>query len=100
MLRAFEHAIYHYFTFSGRDNRAQFWWFQLSFYLLMVITTVIDIIIFRDDLGPFSTVSALALQFPLWATTVRRLHDTGRSVFSMLILASFEKRVARSLSEK
>ncbi len=61
-----------YSLWQGRANRAEYWWFVL---LNLVLSFV-----------PFiSNVAAIVLFLPLIAVQVRRLHDTGRSAWWLLL---------------
>lgn len=68
-----------YATFSGRANRAEFWWFTLFNFLAGILAALI----------PFGGLYSLVALIPGMAVTVRRLHDTNRSgwwYFSELIV--------------
>lgn len=71
-----------YATFTGRARRSEFWWFALFSVLLNIVVVVIDAVIGNSVLGYIVT---LALIIPWLAVTVRRLHDTGRSGWGVLI---------------
>lgn len=82
-----------YSDFDGRARRKEFWMFVL-FYILFSAC-----IAFMDDMmdtayseepfsgGILSTAYALALFIPSLAVSIRRLHDTGKS--GWMILLSF-----------
>lgn len=72
----------HYATFHGRASRPAYW----LFYLLNLVATGI-LIILDAALGAHGVLAELynlAVFIPLWAVTVRRLHDTGRSGWNLL----------------
>jgi uncharacterized membrane protein YhaH (DUF805 family) len=72
-----------YADFSGRARRSEYWFFALAYVLAMVVTTIIDAI-----LGTTPIVEGLAflgLIIPLVGAGVRRLHDTGRSGWWILL---------------
>ena len=71
-----------YVTFSGRARRSEFWWFTLFLIILYVVAAIIDAAI-----GNSLVVILVALAFllPSLAVTMRRLHDTGRSGWWILI---------------
>lgn len=71
-----------YATFTGRARRSEFWWFALFNFLVSIVVGVIDAVIGSPVLG---YIVALALLVPSLAVTVRRLHDTGRSGWWILI---------------
>ncbi len=79
-------ALKKYADFNGRAGKAEFWMFTL-------ISTIISVILYLIDGGimPGSnihllyTVYSLAVLVPSLAVSVRRLHDTGRSGWWILI---------------
>ncbi|HEU5271777.1 MAG TPA: DUF805 domain-containing protein [Jatrophihabitans sp.] len=71
-----------YATFSGRARRSEFWWFTLFAAILYIVVGIIDAVAKNAVLG---AIVALALILPSLAVTVRRLHDTGRSGWWILI---------------
>ena len=68
-----------YVTFSGRASRSEYWWFYL-FTLLMQWGSL-----FADPSGQLGGLVAIVFLLPNWAAAVRRLHDTGRSGWWLLI---------------
>ncbi|AYQ36859.1 membrane protein [Burkholderia aenigmatica] len=79
-----------YATFEGRARRAEYWYFVLLSFILSIAAQVIGVagrhagLITLLLLGVLSLVS-LALIIPGIAVSVRRLHDTGRSGWFLLI---------------
>lgn len=73
-----------YAVFTGRARRSEYWWFYLFFILAYLAGFVIDIVI-GNEIPIFAYTIMLALLLPELAVTVRRLHDTGRSAWSLLI---------------
>ncbi|HEX8096067.1 DUF805 domain-containing protein [Jatrophihabitans sp.] len=71
-----------YVTFSGRARRSEFWWFALFSVIVSVVAAIID-----SAMGSsvVEAIVGLALLLPSLAVTVRRLHDTGRSGWWILI---------------
>ena len=104
-----------YATFSGRASRSEFWFFQLFLFLVTVVAQIILTIFFflhfrsvaasaRDaNDAAFATVDSalggagffilfaiaalvmLTLALPTLAVATRRLHDTGRSGWWLLL---------------
>ena len=80
-----------YTVFSGRARRKEFWMFFLFSTIISVILAVVDQFMgwqFEmggDIIGFLSTLYYLAVVVPYLAVIVRRLHDTGRTGWWMLI---------------
>ena len=78
-----------YADFSGRAMRTDFWYFMLflnlSFFFFVLLDAVIGTFHTRLGFGLLSGIFALLLLFPAVAVSVRRLHDTNRSGWWMLI---------------
>lgn len=74
MIEAVSSVYGHYFDFSERASRAEYWWFA-------IFLVVLEFICFF--LGAGGLIALLAISFasiiPGWAVFVRRLHDTNRS---------------------
>lgn len=66
-----------YADFRGRASRSEYWWF----YLFSVLAIFTGALISLAALNLF----ALALFLPSLATSVRRLHDVGRSGWWLLL---------------
>ncbi len=80
-----------YATFTGRASRPEFWWWTLAVVLATVTANLIDTVVLAPLLGvedgqPLSVVFALAVILPNLAVAARRLHDTGRSGWWLLLL--------------
>ncbi|MEU4032615.1 DUF805 domain-containing protein [Streptomyces collinus] len=71
-----------YAVFSGRARRQEFWMFALFNFIINIVLTVVDNAIGSSIPG---LIYALAVLIPGLAVTVRRLHDTGRSGWAILI---------------
>ena len=62
--------------FSGRAPRKEYW----SFSLFVLLATLVTLII-----PPVGLLVFLVLQVPHYAVMARRLHDTGRSAWMILV---------------
>lgn len=71
-----------YAGFSGRARRSEFWWFSLFAFGVYLVAGLIDVAINSSILG---LLVGLGLLLPSLAVTMRRLHDTGRSGWWLLI---------------
>ena len=81
-------VLSNYVTFSGRARRAEYWWFYLFTILVGLATSIIDAALdtaFNNEIGIVGTVTSLGLLLPTMAVTARRLHDTGRTGWWMLL---------------
>ncbi len=82
-------TIKQYFDFSGRARRKQYWFFTLINIILSLLLSSFDGLIglFNVDagLGLISGLYSLAILLPAIGVTVRRLHDTGRTGWWLLI---------------
>lgn len=71
-----------YVTFSGRARRKEYWMFMLIHIIVCAILSVIDKAIGAQVL---LTIYGLAVLLPSLAVLSRRLHDSGRSAWWILI---------------
>jgi uncharacterized membrane protein YhaH (DUF805 family) len=95
MMTAVKTVLGKYATFSGRATRPEYWWWVLATIILFVILGVIDGALVAPMMGhesfapdavqPLSVIASLALLLPNLAVAVRRLHDTDRSGWWLLI---------------
>ncbi len=78
-----------YATFEGRARRSEYWYFVLFCVLAIVALAIIDEITgtFSEEtgMGLLSGLFVLATILPSFAVTVRRLHDTDRNGWWILI---------------
>ncbi len=80
-----------YATFSGRARRSEYWWWYLFVSLVFVVAGILDraIGLTYSDLtiggGWIATIALIVFLIPNLAVSVRRLHDTGRSGWWLLI---------------
>lgn len=80
-------AFRKYAQFSGRASRPQYWWFALYNCLIFVILATIDMFIgsYSSGSGVLTAIYSLAVIVPSFALLCRRLHDTNRSGWWILI---------------
>lgn len=71
-----------YADFSGRARRSEYWYFWLFSVLVNFVTSLVAGAI---HLSFLSYLVSLALLLPGLAVGVRRLHDTGRSGWWLLV---------------
>jgi uncharacterized membrane protein YhaH (DUF805 family) len=79
-----------YAQFSGRARRKEYWYFTLFNVIFSVVLSFVDGLTGTFDaesgVGLLSGLYSLAVLIPSIAVGVRRLHDTGRSAWWLLIL--------------
>ncbi|ERN43189.1 putative membrane protein [Rubidibacter lacunae KORDI 51-2] len=82
-------ALRKYAVFSGRARRKEYWYFVLFNFLISFGLGIIDMVLGLagegSGFGVLGAIYALAVLVPGIAATVRRLHDTGRSGWWILI---------------
>lgn len=75
--------------FTGRAPRAEYWWYTLAVIVVALLISTIESIVGLGGMfagyGPLSLLLMLALLVPGLAVTVRRLHDTNRSGWWVLL---------------
>ena len=77
-----------YADFSGRARRSEFWFFFLFTVLVGIVASIIDAILGTKNgsgTGLVESIANLALILPGLAVGARRLHDTGRSAWWLLL---------------
>ena len=72
----------HYVKFDGRAARPAFWWWVLFVLLVDIAANLIDLAI---GVPIFSAIAGLGLLLPNLSVSIRRLHDTNRSGWWILI---------------
>lgn len=82
MINAVSNSLKNYANFKGRATRKEFWFFYLFFYLMIAAGSFLDGF---TGIEIFTAVFYLALLIPYLAVAVRRMHDTGRSGWYLLI---------------
>ena len=82
-----------YADFTGRAPRAEYWWYVLAVIVASIIAYVIDDILglkgMAGPYGPLSALLGLGLLCPGLAVATRRLHDTNRSAWWLLLMVPY-----------
>ena len=83
-----------YADFSGRAPRAEYWWYTLALVIAYIIIMIVESIAGLKGMvlgvyGPLTLLLALGTIVPNLAVGVRRLHDTNRSAWWLLLLAPY-----------
>jgi len=76
-------VIKKYAVFEGRASRQEYWMFVLINLVIVIALGGIDAAV--GTYGIIGLVYGLAVLLPAIGVTIRRLHDTGRSGWWMLI---------------
>ncbi len=82
-------ALQKYAVFSGRAQRKEFWLFNLLYLIAYIIAFAIDMgtgtYVPTLGMGTATLILTLAFVIPALAVSFRRLHDTDRSAWWLLI---------------
>ena len=76
-------VLKNYAVFRGRASRPEFWWYYLVYVIASLIVALID-----NEIGAGNillVIFALALFLPTLAVTFRRLHDSDKRGWWVLI---------------
>jgi len=69
--------------FSGRSSRPEYWYFMLPIIVIMLIANLVDSIVLGMQV--LSLIVALAALVPTLSAGARRLHDTNRPAWWLLL---------------
>lgn len=82
-------ALKNYVGFSGRSRRKEYWMFTLFNVIAAIIAMVLDNVLglasATTGYGPIYGLYFLAVLLPSLAVAIRRLHDTDRSGWWLLL---------------
>ena len=79
-VESFQTCYKKFFDFSGRASKSEYWWFQLYNAIIYVLTLV-----FQGDLTLLFSILIIVNLIPIWAAAVRRVHDSDKSGWMVLI---------------
>ena len=79
-----------YAEFTGRSRRKEYWMFTLLAIGIYIVASILDRIVGMNGMiagryGPITTLAALGLLVPSLAVSIRRLHDSDRSGWWLLL---------------
>lgn len=72
-----------YVVFTGRSRRQEYWMFVLFNFLIVFAIGIVEKLVGSD--GVLSSLYSLAIFLPTLGVLIRRLHDSGRSGWWLLI---------------
>ena len=82
-------VLKNYVGFSGRARRQEYWFFVLFNFIITLALIFVDVLIGslnpQTGMGVLSGLYSLGVFIPTFAVTVRRLHDTSRTGWWLLI---------------
>lgn len=90
-IESVQKCIKNYVTFSGRARRSEYWWFALACSAVIGVVGLFSMLVsaiipfFGILLLPIMLILAVGLMIPQLAVGARRLHDTGRSGWWLLL---------------
>ena len=76
-------AIKKYAVLTGRARRKEYWYFLLVSMIIIIALTIIESILDKGEI--LSSIYNLAIFIPSLAVGIRRMHDTDRSGWWMLL---------------
>ena len=76
-------VIQNYVGFQGRARRKEYWMFFLFSFVISIILEVLQKVLHIGQI--LTTLYSLAVLLPSLAVSMRRLHDTGRTGWWILI---------------
>ena len=77
-----------YVNFDGRASRSEYWWWLLATIPMSFPFFILDVIVFGwgiEDPTWFQNIFTVAILLPGLGVAIRRLHDSGRSGWWLLI---------------
>lgn len=83
-----------YADFSGRASRPEFWWYVLAVIVAGIVISIVESIVGIGHMvaglwGPLTILLWLATIVPSFAVGIRRLHDSNRSGWWMLLILPY-----------
>jgi uncharacterized membrane protein YhaH (DUF805 family) len=76
-------VLKNYVGFEGRARRTEYWMFVLFNFLAAIVLAILEYLLGLESV--LTVLYSLAILLPSLAVAVRRLHDTGRSGWWILI---------------
>lgn len=76
-------VVKNFVVFQGRASRSEYWMFQLFNALIMFGIIIVEAMIYEQPI--IGVIYILAMILPNLSVSVRRMHDTGRSGWWLLV---------------
>lgn len=88
-MKWFVHVVKNYVNFKGRARRKEYWMYVLFYIIFAMVAGVLDNALGTQDpetgIGTIASLYSLALLLPSLGVAARRLHDTGKTGWLLLI---------------
>jgi len=95
MIEWYKKAVFeNYANFRGRARRSEYWYFRLASTIIFLLFVVLGVVTYlTTDNGPLALglayglfmLYALGTMVPSLAVSVRRMHDIGKSGWTILV---------------
>lgn len=83
MIEMYKKVVFeNYANFNGRAGRAEYWWFILA---NLIISVVLGFIFGALKMPLITNIYSLAVLLPSIGVAVRRVHDSGKSGWFVLV---------------
>jgi uncharacterized membrane protein YhaH (DUF805 family) len=79
-------AFFQYFDFSGRARRKEFWVFTLFNIFFVWLLSIIDVKFNTEYFTTAAYVYSILVLIPTIAVFLRRLHDSGKTGWNLLLI--------------
>jgi len=83
MINSYLDTLKKYAVFDGRARRSEFWYFGLFNFVISIVLSLVEGLV--GSPGIVAGIFALAVLLPGIGVSIRRLHDTNRSGWWILI---------------
>lgn len=87
--QSISHVLGNMTNFSGRASRSEYWWWVLAIFILQVIASILDGLLGTGSdstfVGIISMLVGVVVFLASLAVTFRRLHDSGKSGWFILL---------------
>ena len=94
IIKTFKLVVFeNYANFSGRARRSEYWYFVLACFIISIVLELVESIItsgngvtmYTSDRSAFADLFSLLIFLPSLAVGVRRLHDSDKSGWWILL---------------